>query len=150
MTEEFMKENEDFINAHLPPEQRNEYVPGSAAPKLPEREQTPKTHEEPEKKHKRAPKPKEKRPTFRFSSALTVLGIITVTLCAFFLLTREVAIQKQKDAILELRDEIKTLYTQRDTLTIQYNSSINVDNIRDNAIKYGMHEPEEGQLIKID
>lgn len=147
MSEELKKDNAEFINSHLP---KNEYIPGSAAPKLPEREQKPEIHKEPEKKTKPAPKPKEKRPSYRFSSALTIVGIVAVALCAFFLLSREVSIQQQKNDILNIRDNINTLYTERDSLSIKYNSAIDMDNIRENAIKYGMHTPEDGQLIEID
>ncbi len=147
MSEEFSINNSEFINSHLP---KDEYIPGSAAPKLPEREQKPEIQKEPEQKTKPAPKPKEKQPSYRFSSALTILGIIAVALCAFFLLSREVSIQQQKNNILELRDNINSLYVERDSLNIKYNSAIDMDNIRDSAIKYGMHAPEEGQLIEID
>lgn len=147
MSEEFKSDNIEFINSHLP---KDEYIPGSAAPKLPEREQKPEIHKEPEKKAKPTPKPKEKRPSYRFSSALTIVGIVTVALCAFFLLSREVSIQQQKNDILNIKDNINTLYTERDSLSIKYNSTIDMDNIRENAIKYGMHAPEDGQLIEID
>lgn len=147
MSEEFKNDNAEFINSHLP---KDEYIPGSAAPKLPEREQKPEIHKEPEKKTKPAPKPREKRPTYRFSSALTIVGIIIVTLCALFLLSREVSIQQQKNDILGIRDNINSLYTERDSLSIKYNSSINMESIRENAIKYGMHAPQDGQLVEID
>lgn len=147
MSEEFFNNNAEFIDAHIP---KDEYIPGSAAPKLPEQEQKPEIHIEPEQKPKLAPKPKEHRPTYRFSSLLTVLGIVVVTLCAFFLLTREVQIQEQKNAILETKQNIENLYNQRDTLTIRYNSAINLDNIRASATSLGMHAPEEGQIVKMD
>lgn len=147
MKEEFSTDNLELINSNLP---KNEYIPGSAAPKLPEREQKPEIQKESEQKTRPAPKPKEKRPTYRFSSALTIAGIVVVTLCALFLLSREVSIQQQKNDILGIRDNINSLYIERDSLSIKYNSSIDMDNIRDNAIKYGMHAPDEGQLIEID
>lgn len=147
MKEEFSTDNLELINSNLP---KNEYIPGSAAPKLPEREQKPEIQKESEQKTRPAPKPKEKRPTYRFSSALTIAGIVVVALCALFLLSREVSIQQQKNDILGIRDNINSLYIERDSLSIKYNSSIDMDNIRDNAIKYGMHAPDEGQLIEID
>lgn len=147
MSEEFKNDNMEFINSHLP---KDEYIPGSAAPKLPEREQKPEIQKEPEQKTKPVPKPKEKRPSYKFSSALTIMGILAITLCAFFLLSREVSIQQQKNDILDIKDSINSLYVQRDSLSIKYNSAIDMDNIRENAIKYGMHAPEDGQLIEID
>lgn len=147
MKEEFSTDNLELINSNLP---KNEYIPGSAAPKLPEREQKPEIQKESEQKTRPVPKPKEKRPTYRFSSALTIAGIVVVALCALFLLSREVSIQQQKNDILGIRDNINSLYIERDSLSIKYNSSIDMDNIRDNAIKYGMHAPDEGQLIEID
>ena len=147
MSEEFFNNNQEFIDAHIP---KDEYIPGSAAPKITEPEQKPDIHIEPEQKPKPEPKPKEYRPTYRFSSLLTVLGVVIVSLCAFFLLTREVQIQQQKDKILETKQHIEELYGQRDSLQIRYTSAIDLDNIRAYAVSYGMHAPKEGQIVKMD
>lgn len=147
MSEEFFSNNQEFIDAHVP---KDEYIPGSAAPKIAEPTKKPDIHLEPEQKPKPEPKPKEHRPTYRFSSLLTVLGVVIVALCAFFLLTREVQIQQQKDKILETKQRIEELYNQRDSLAVRYNSAIDLDNIRADAASLGMHTPKEGQIVKMD
>ncbi|MBP3348120.1 MAG: hypothetical protein J6L92_05110 [Clostridia bacterium] len=148
-TIEFISTNSEFISAHVP---QNEYNPGTAAPKLPELEpkQTPEVHQEPEVQPVRQPKPKQKRPSYAFSSIMTILGIVTVAACAFFLLSREVTIQEQKNSILDIKERIEELYVERDDLNTKYNAAIDIDAIFDKAMNMGMHAPEDGQLVTID
>lgn len=127
-----------------------EYIPGSAAPKIKEPEQKPDSSKEPEQKPHISPKPKFRRPTYTFSSVLTVIGIVIVAVCAFFLLTREVSIQAQKNNIIELKSDIEKLYIERDYLLTRYNSSIDIAAIRERAAQYGMHEPTDDQIVNID
>ncbi len=131
---------------------KGEYIPGSAAPKLPETEEKPEIEQEEEQKPrtKSIPKPKTKQPIYAFSTLLTIICIILTASFAFFLLSREVSIQQQKTAILELEKSIDELRTQRDSLFIKYNSSINMEIIRERAEQLGMHEPAEDQIVDID
>ncbi len=129
----------------------DEYVPGSAAPQLePEQRPEPEKEEEPEQRKKPAPKPKIHRPTYAFSSLLTIIGIVVISLCAFFLLSREVAIQERKNEITTLQSDINKLYIERDYLFTQYMSGIDLVNIRELAKGYGMHAPNDDQVIELD
>ncbi len=81
---------------------------------------------------------------------MTILGIVTVAACAFFLLSREVTIQEQKNSILDIKERIEELYVERDDLNTKYNAAIDIDAIFDKAMNMGMHAPEDGQLVTID
>ena len=153
MDEELKKaasEPADDINAKIADSIKDEYIPGSAAPKIEQPQQKPDNQPEPEKKPKPAPKPRIRRPSYTFSSALTVLGIVVVALCAFFLLSREVAIQRQQTSITDLKNSINDLYIERDSLYTQYNSSIDISAVRKRAALIGMHAPEDGQVVELD
>ncbi len=128
----------------------DEYVPGSAAPQLEPPEEEPEKEPEEEQKPKPTPKPKIRRPSYAFSSVLTILGIIVIALGAFFLLSREVTIQEQKNSITELQGDINKLYIERDSLFTQYTSTIDLANIRKLAAEYGMHAPAEDQIVELD
>lgn len=146
--EELNKLSKEFdISLQTP---QDEYIPGSAAPQIEQPQQQPDTTPEPEQKPKPTPKPKIRRPSYKFSSVLTIIGIIVVASCAFFLLSREVAIQQQINAITELKKDINELYVERDYLYTKYNSSIDITAIRKRAEQYGMHAPEDGQLIELE
>lgn len=148
LSEEANKPSEEFIASTQAPQ--DEYIPGSAAPQIEQPQQQPDTTPEPEQKPKPSPKPKIRRPSYTFSSVLTVIGIIVVASCAFFLLSREVAIQKQINSITELKKSINELYVERDYLYTKYNGSIDITAIRKRAEQYGMHAPEDGQLIELE
>ncbi len=130
-------------------EPKNEYIPGSAAPKIDQPEKKPEITPEPEQKPKRAPKPEQKRPVYFISTALTLAGIAVLAIGAFFLLTREVSIQKQKNQITELSSKIEHLYAERDSLYAEYNGSIDIAMIRERAAQYGMHEAANGQVVDL-
>lgn len=129
---------------------KNEYIPGSEAPQIAPPEKKPEPQPEPKKKTKTAAKPKIKQPSYVFSSALTLVGIIVVAVSAFFLLSREISIQKQQDSIIDIKSNIDRLYETRDSLSLKYNSSIDINVIKDKAIKYGMRAPEDGQIVDLD
>lgn len=148
MDEELKKLSEELLAGQSAPQ--NEYIPGSAAPQIEQPEQKPENTPETEPKPKPTPKPKIRRPSYTFSSVLTVIGIVVVAVCAFFLLSREVAIQRQKNTITELKKNINELYVERDYLYTKYNSSIDIAAIRKRAEQYGMHAPNDGQLIELE
>ena len=130
-------ELKDNLDSEIVNKPKDEYIPGSAAPQIEQPEQKPDNSSEPEKKPKPSPKPKIRRPSYTFSSVLTILGIIVVALCAFFLLSREVSIQKQINTLTTLKSDINELYIERDYLYTQYNSSIDVAAIRKRACSRG-------------
>ncbi len=153
MDDELKKKAEESkaeSNTVIAPSPRNEYIPGSAAPQIQQPEQKPNDSPETEQKPKPSPKPKIRRPNYTFSSVLTVVGIVVVALCAFFLLSREVSIQQQKNTITDLKKNIDDLYVERDYLYTRYNSSIDISAIRKRAEQYGMHAPEDGQVIELE
>ena len=130
MDDELKKKAEESkaeSNTVIAPSPRNEYIPGSAAPQIQQPEQKPNDSPETEQKPKPSPKPKIRRPNYTFSSVLTVVGIVVVALCAFFLLSRAVSIRQQK-----------------------ITSSIDISAIRKRAEQYGMHAPEDGQVIELE
>lgn len=144
MDEELMK----MLNIKEDP--KDEYVPGSAAPQIEQPEQKPEITHEPEQKPKHAPKREPKRPVYFVSTALTLAGIAVLAVGAFFLLTREVAIQQTKNEITQLSNKIERLYAERDSLYAEYNGSIDVATIRERATQYGMHEAENGQVVDLN
>lgn len=153
MDDELKKKAEESkaeLNVVIAPSPRNEYIPGSTAPQIQQPEQKPSDSPETEQKPKHAPKPKIRKPNYTFSSVLTVIGIVVVALCAFFLLSREVSIQRQKNTITDLKKNIEDLYVERDYLYTRYNGSIDISAIRKRAEQYGMHAPEDGQVIELE